>query len=215
MGEHELSDIHDYARRHEQAVEKLAQSSLTVGDKNLITRFVEYKGAEKVGVERQEKYLRILRVIGENFLGGSTYSSLTKEDVVRIVSGIERQPWTDWTKHDYRLILKTFVTWLGNPEAVEWVKVVKPKGLPDELLTEEDVQALINAALNRAIEHSLRCCMRADSVWGELGIMRLKDPSFDRWGGLANALDLRTHVRPRSGRRPAEDVWADTGYDGE
>lgn len=119
MGEHELSDIHDYARRHEQAVEKLAQSSLTVGDKNLITRFVEYKGAEKVGVERQEKYLRILRVIGENFLGGSTYSSLTKEDVVRIVSGIERQPWTDWTKHDYRLILKTFVTWLGNPEAVE------------------------------------------------------------------------------------------------
>ena len=196
-----MRGIHNFERRRASAVKRLEESSLSEGDRALITRFVEYKGAERVGIERQEKYLSILRAMGERFLGESSYSSLTKEDVVRIVSGIERMPWTEWTKHDYRLILKTFVTWLGNAEAVKWVKMAKPKGLPNELLTERDVQALIDASLNSRDRAFIAMLYEGGFRIGELGTMRVKDLTFDQWGAIAM-------VTGKTGMRRVRLIWS-------
>jgi len=196
-----MADIHDYERRRDRAQKALAQSSLTEEDKALITRFVEYKSAEKVGVERQEKYLRILRSIGERFMRESTFSSLKKEDVVRIVSQIERQPWTEWTKYDYRLILKTFMKWLEKAEMVAWVKTTKPRSLPTELLTEQDVQALIDASLNPRDKALIAMLYEGGFRIGELGTMRMKDLSFDEYGAIAM-------VTGKTGMRRVRLIWS-------
>jgi len=73
-----MVDIHNYELKRDRAAKALEGSKLSEGDRALIKRFVNYKKAEKVGVERQEKYLRILRTIGEQFLDGASFSSLKK-----------------------------------------------------------------------------------------------------------------------------------------
>jgi hypothetical protein len=93
------------------AEERLRNSTLLTGNKIEIQLFVEFKAAEKVGIARQEKYLRILRWIGEHYLPTISFERLTKDDVVKIVSKKERGNLSEWTKYDYELFLKTFLAW--------------------------------------------------------------------------------------------------------
>jgi integrase len=195
-------DIHHYERKRDRAAKALEGSKLSEGDRALIKRFVNYKKAEKVGLERQEKYLRILRIIGERFLrADESYSSLGKEDVVRIVSEIEGTKWKDWTKYDFRLILKTFLKWLGKTEEVAWVKTTKPKRLPDDLLSEQDVQAMIDAALNLRDKALIAMLYEGGFRIGELGTMQMKDLTFDRWGAIAM-------VNGKTGMRRVRLIWS-------
>jgi hypothetical protein len=64
-----MKDIHNYAKRLKRAVWRLEKAPINEIDKDLIRRFVEFKAAEKVGIPRQEKYFRMLRVIGERYIG--------------------------------------------------------------------------------------------------------------------------------------------------
>jgi integrase/recombinase XerD len=196
-----MVDIHDYERKRNGAARALERSKLSEGDRELIKRFVNYKVAERVSVGRQEKYLWILRTIGERFLGGATFSSLKKEDVVRIVTEIEGCPWSEWTKHDFRVFLKMFMKWLGKTEEVRWIKVTKPKGLPTDLLTEQDVQAMIDAALNLRDKALIAMLYEGGFRIGEIGSMRLKDLSFDRWGAIAM-------VNGKTGMRRVRLIWS-------
>lgn len=58
---------------------------------------------------------------------------------------VERASWSDWTKHDFKVILKKFYKWLRGsevyPEEVIWIKapVRNNNKLPEELLTEEEI----------------------------------------------------------------------------
>jgi len=196
-----MVDIHNYELKRDRAAKALEGSKLSEGDRALIKRFVNYKKAEKVGVERQEKYLRILRTIGEQFLDGASFSSLKKEDLVRIVSEIEERSWTEWTKYDFRLILKTFLKWLGKTEEVAWVKTTKPKGLPNEFLSEQDVQAMIDASLNLRDKALIAMLYEGGFRIGELGTMQVKDLTFDRWGAIAM-------VTGKTGMRRVRLIWA-------
>ena len=197
-----MVDIHNYEGKRERAARALEVSKkLSEGDRALIKRFVNYKKAEKVGVERQEKYLRILRTIGEQFLDGASFSSLKKEDVVRIVSEIEERSWREWTKYDFRLILKTFLKWLGKTEEVAWVKTTKPKGLPNELLSEQDVQAMIDASLNLRDKALIAMLYEGGFRIGELGAMRVKDLTFDEYGAV-------TMVTGKTGMRRVRLIWS-------
>jgi integrase/recombinase XerD len=195
-------DIHHYERKRDRAAKALEVSKLSEGDRALVKRFVNYKKAEKVGLERQEKYLRILRIIGDRFLReDESYSSLRKEDVVRIVSEIEGTKWKDWTKHDFRLMLKTFLKWLGKTEEVAWVKTTKPKKLPDDLLSEQDVQAMIDATVNLRDKALIAMLYEGGFRIGELGSMQMKDITFDRWGAIAI-------VNGKTGMRRVRLIWS-------
>jgi hypothetical protein len=84
-----MRDIHNYGARLIKAEERLTNSTLLTEKKIKIQRFVEFKAAEKVGIARQEKYLRILRWIGEHYVPTISFERLTKDDVVKIVSKID------------------------------------------------------------------------------------------------------------------------------
>jgi len=58
------------------------------------------------------------------------------------------------TKRDYKVILKQFYKWIHNgsyPEKVEWIDTTRKKSnktLPEDVLTEEDIQKLLDSANN-------------------------------------------------------------------
>jgi integrase/recombinase XerD len=154
-------------------------------DKLLITKFVNYKTAE-VGISRNRanKCTRILRLIATRYLRGSRYEDLTSDDVVRIVAEIERSEMKAWTKHDYKLVLRMFLEWLGKD--VSWIKVRNPRNdlQAEDMLTEDEVRAMIDAAASLRDKALVATLYDGGFRIAELGELRIKDVKFDNYGSV-------------------------------
>lgn len=198
-----MQDIHDFPALLARAMERLELSPLPADDKAAIARFVDFKATrDKIGIARQEKYLRLLRVIAEKYIEDMSFTAIkTEEDVMRIISEIDRSKLSGWTKHDYQLFLKTFLTWLGKADIVDWIRLPIPKSFPDEILTELEIQAMIDAAQNLRDKAFIAMLYEGGFRIGEIGGLRIKDISFDRYGAIAV-------VTGKTGMRRVRIIWA-------
>jgi len=83
------------------------------------------------------------------------FEDAAKEDILKLVQKVELSDYSDWTKHDYKAMLKIFYRWLrGTEEYPEEVKWIRPgrrrkKILPEELLTEDEVKKMVQVARNQ------------------------------------------------------------------
>jgi len=180
----------------------LERAAIPEEDRALIKEFVHYKTAsENLKLSGQDKYLRFLVLIAERYLDGRTYASLTREDVLEIVSNIERSSMSDWTKHSYRVSLKTFLVWAGKGKEVVWIKTPKPHKLPDEILNEEEISRMIDSALSLRDKAFIACLYEGGFRVGELGGLRIKDIEFDRYGAIAM-------VTGKTGMRRVRLIWS-------
>ncbi|MEK6902617.1 MAG: tyrosine-type recombinase/integrase, partial [archaeon] len=82
---------------------------------------------------------------------GKPFSECTRDDIEGLMVEIGQRDYAEWTKADYRIILKRFYKWLlGNneefPIQVKWIRYREPKNtiLPEELLTEEEVLRVVD-----------------------------------------------------------------------
>jgi len=197
-----MRDIYNCEGRLIKGEERLMNSRLvTEESKDKIRQFVEFKAAEKVGAARQEKYLRSLCLIAERYLPNGSFETLMKEDVVRIVAKIERSNFSAWTKHDYELFLKTFLAWLGKEDVVAWMKIAKPKSLPEDILDERDITRMLDAALGIRDKALIAVLYEGGFRIGELGGLRIKDVTFDKYGAIAL-------VTGKTGMRRVRLIWS-------
>jgi len=132
----------------------------------LIHQFVEFKTAGKVKLPRLSKYYSTLRLLAERHLKGRDFTALSKEDVISIVADIECSSLSDWSKCDYSSITKLFYRWLDKDELVSCIKVKTPAGktIPEDLATEADVHAMIDAA-NSSRDKALIACLYEGGFW--------------------------------------------------
>ncbi|MFW6083169.1 MAG: tyrosine-type recombinase/integrase [Thermoplasmatota archaeon] len=102
---------------------------------------------------RRYKYLTRLPKMGAKL--DKPFKETEREDIERIILWIKRR--TDinsTTKNDYKILLKRFYRWIGEgkyPECIEWLEINDKNNndkLPEEMLTEEDIEELIDNALN-------------------------------------------------------------------
>ncbi|MGC9444246.1 MAG: tyrosine-type recombinase/integrase, partial [Candidatus Methanospirareceae archaeon] len=164
----------------------LARASLAEEDKALITRFVDYKIAESgITKNRATKLSRTLRLIGERYLGGSHFQELTREATVRIVAEIaQSEDMKEWTRRDYKLILRMFLVWLGKDAA--WIKSKPPRNdlRAEEMLSREDVSALIDAANTLRDKALIASLYEGGFRIAELAMAQIKDVKFDTHGAV-------------------------------
>ena len=180
----------------------LDRAAIPEEDRKLIKEFVYYKTAsDNLKLSGQDKYLRFLVQIAKQYLGGRTYASLTREDVLEVVAGLERSNLSAWTKHNYRMTLKTFMTWAGKEKEVSWIKTIKPRKLPDEILTEQEISRMIDGALNLRDKAFIACLYEGGFRVGELAGARMKDVEFDRYGVLIM-------VEGKTGMRRVRLIWS-------
>jgi integrase/recombinase XerD len=183
-------------------MQRLERSAISEEDRKLIKDFVHYKTAsENLKLSGQVKYLRFLVVIAERYLGGRTFASLTREDMVEVIANLERSPLSAWTKHVYRVSLKTFLVWAGKEKEVAWIKTPKPRTLPDEILTEQEISRLIDGALSLRDKALIACLYEGGFRISELGGIRMKDVEFDRYGALVM-------VDGKTGMRRVRLIWS-------
>jgi site-specific recombinase XerD len=192
-------DIHKIGRRFECALEKLEKSSIRKEDKELILEFVDFAMSNGLTKTRILKYVNTLRVISSGLK--KPFKDASKQDIMHLVRKVEQSDYSEWTKHDYKAILKRFYKWFNGdevyPEAVRWIKTGIRKNkrkLPEELLSPEDVNKMIEVAHHSRDKALVSFLYETGCRIGEVLTMKIKHVVFDEYGAKVT-VDGKTGMR--------------------
>lgn len=179
-------DIHGFEDRLSSA-ERLIKKSNPVSARNsdLIGHFEDYCFSEGLSKGRITKYVLTLRKIAEQLK--EDFDRADRDNIESFVNWLERSDYSPWTKHDYKVTVKRFYKWLKGteddyPPEVKWIKTTLKKKdvlLPNQLLTEEEVQKLVDAADNPRNKAFIITTYESGARIGEIGGMRIKDVVFE------------------------------------
>lgn len=158
-------------------------------NKALISKFIEFCKADGIGKLRIIKLEYTIRKLSKMLK--IDFDKATKDDIVKLVGQLESSDYKDWTKHDYKVILKKFYKWLnGNetfPITVSWIKTSIKRSnnkLPDDLLTVEDIDALIKTATNIRDKAFASVLYESGCRIGELLNLKIKHITFDKYSPI-------------------------------
>jgi site-specific recombinase XerD len=158
------------------------------GNKMAILDFYSHKYSTGLSPMRLVKYLdmlqRLARMLKKDFRAAD------RQDIVKLVGDIERnRSYGEWTKHDYKVVLKHFYKWLRGeedyPGEVKWIRTsVKHAShrIPEELLTEAEVQQLVSLTEHPRDKALLAVLYESGCRIGEILTLRLKHVQPDRYG---------------------------------
>jgi len=150
-----MIDLHGYSERLERFKRNI--SKLKHG--RLALKFLDHLAALGLSQGRIVKYAEhlppLLRVMDFN------PKEAKRGDIEGVVAWINSQPYKEWTKHDYKIVLRKFIQYakVGDcsrtapmPEEVSWISLrVKEKDsrvTPDSLLSKEEYEAIVKMAEN-------------------------------------------------------------------
>ncbi len=180
-------DIYKYDEQLEKVFERIDKSEITDNNKKLIKDFLDYCFAEGLSVPRIIKYANTLLTLAK--ILDKDFDKATKRDIVRVVGRIERNGYSAWTKKDFKVTLKKFYKWLRQtedyPEEVKWLKTTLKKSeekLPEELLTEEDIQKMVNAVNDIRDKALIITLYESGARIGEIASLKIKQVHFDEQG---------------------------------
>jgi site-specific recombinase XerD len=192
-------DIHHYDRRIEAALRNIKNGNHNKSNKKILYEFYEYLVAEGLSKGRIAKYLWHLMKISEWM--NKSFKKANKTDVIKLIQVIENQKYTAHTKHDYKIVVKRFFKWLRGsknyPDEVEWIKTtIKETNtiIPDELLTEEDINKLIEVAKHPRDKAMIAFLYESGCRVGELLSLQIRHVVFDEFGAIVT-LNGKTGMR--------------------
>jgi integrase/recombinase XerD len=171
-------EIHDFSARLGR-VEASLENPLSPHNVDLIRQFEKSLFSEGIGLARITKYLGMLKQLAEML--DKDFDTVTRYDLEDVVYRIERSEYSPWTKSDYKVTLKRFYKWLkGNnelyPDEVKWITTTlktKNRLLPENLLTEDDIQRLIDTVDRPRDKAFIITLYESGARIGELGSLRL------------------------------------------
>lgn len=180
--------VYNYPRTLEKELEKLRSNSLGKENSETILRFHKLLIAEGLGLARQIKHLWTLRRIAT--LLNKPFTEATKDDMIDFVAKIERQEYSEWTKRDYKIILKRFYKWLRGcedeyPPEVRWIRARHnvSNGLQKkDLLTIDDVERIANSARDIRDKAFIWVYYESMRRLGEILTLQVGDVEFDELG---------------------------------
>lgn len=144
----------EFAERLEQLTENI-EASDGISDRNK-SLLLDYKRDLQLNDHAEAtilKNLTRLKVLAE--YSEKPLDEMDKSDVKDMVAWVQSQDYAESTIYTYKNVICGFWGWLEsdeNPEATDWITLKNPSGngdtLPQDLLTKEDVQKQIEAAMN-------------------------------------------------------------------
>jgi len=192
-----------------------------MGTEHLIKEFLRFLQLQGIQEERRKKYKyqvgKALQLLNKD------PHKATKKDLEDLINNIDNnKKYTEWTKHDYKVIIKKFFTWIHNkeiedldewetPKIVKWIKIKAPrtaKKLPSELITPKDIKLLEGHCRTLREKALLLTLYESGARIGELRNLKLKDVSFDKFGCILNLFGKTGFRQVRLvGSAPAISNW--------
>ncbi len=148
-----------------------------------ISNFINDLSAQGIKPNRLHKYVCVLGKL-------STWTSkplveCRKEELMELVRKIDLvKNYSDWTKHDRKVILKRFYRWVNgdeeHPQWLKWLKLSEPKNkiLPEELLTEEEIIKIIESSNYVRDKAFVATLFESGCRIGEILTLQIKNVSF-------------------------------------
>src|SRR2546425_11216334 len=136
-------EIHNYPTLMKGILNRIAASDLSEQNKKAILRFHDHLISLGLSLARQTKYLSTLLLIARRLR--RDFCELTRDDITQFVKSIELSEYTEWTKHDYKVIFKIFYRWQKNsntyPDEVAWIRCKRGKNniVPEALISVKDL----------------------------------------------------------------------------
>jgi integrase len=196
-----MKDIHEYSKRLDQALARVTKSNVIKDeDKQLLESFSTVLRAQGISVGRVAKYVCHLKTIAEMLpdltrsergLGGATTDEIDKLSIWIN----ESEKYRPHTKSDFTTVLKRFYQWLKAPpeEYSSWRKKhryppevedlnsgikASQRFLPSDLLTEDEVNSMIQAADWIMVKGAVALVDEIGPRPGEFLNMKVKDIIF-------------------------------------
>jgi integrase/recombinase XerD len=181
--------IYNYENRINRTLDRIHNSKIDEKSKKQLEDFYRECIIQGLSKARIAKYLDTLGRIAKWL--NKPFAEVQKEDLMSLVQKIESGDYSDWTKHDYKLILKIFYKWLKKtedyPEIVKWISTrVRNNNhvLPEEVLTEEDIQKLAEYTSNLRDKAFVLVLYESGCRIGELLSLKIRNVQFDDYGAV-------------------------------
>lgn len=206
-------DIHDYDKKYLQAKRAIDRAKISQRNKELIHTFERATFLkEALSQPRRIRILQALVILARNF-APCDFDEMDKPAVEEMVIKLDNtKRYSIWTKQSYRSVIKKFFKWLkqgddyakthGYPAIVSWIntnvkKKDKPRVKAADLLTEEEIQALINCAQHPRDKAFLSMLYELGARIGEIGGILIKDVTRDKYGYIVDLSGKTGHRTPR------------------
>ncbi|UCD13735.1 MAG: hypothetical protein JSW60_09305, partial [Thermoplasmatales archaeon] len=95
--------VHNSTRQLERAIFQIDNAKTSEHNKKFIKQFIRFLSAQGVKELRQVKYIYSLQKI-TSWLN-KDFDKATKLDIIDLCNNIEKNGYSDWTKHDYRVTI--------------------------------------------------------------------------------------------------------------
>jgi len=184
-------DLYRYDKRLKRTVElmKADRKMIPENTKNIIA-FSKARLARGTSYGRVAKVVYCLKRLSKML--NKPFGQADKENIISLMGELEATKYAEHTKYDFKVVLKMFYRWLlGNdedfPSLIKWLKPKirnKKSKLPEELITEEEVLKLVNAADNLRDKAMVLILYESGCRIGELLGLKMKNISFDKYGAV-------------------------------
>ncbi len=186
--------LYDHEKSLKATEERIRASNISRSNKQLIFKFESYCFAEGLSIARVLKHLTELKLLAD--MVGKDFRNMTRQEMMKLVEHIERMKRAERTKQDYKKLIRKFFKWMDKGDLVDWIKISRKdsKKLPEDLLSEEEIEKLINACehpRDRALVASL---YESGARISELGNLKIKHVKFDQYGAVL-IVDGKTGMR--------------------
>lgn len=160
-----------------------------------ILKFLEKLFSEGLSKPRIIKYGNHMIVISKMI--EKSFEMVKEEDIIKFLSQLEQSDYSQYTKIDYKVVLRRFFRFLGKGDLVKDIKTTlkrNKKKLPEELLTKDEVIKMIKAADHPRDKAIIAMLYEGGLRIGELASLKVKNVTFDEHGAIIK-------VRGKTGER--------------
>jgi len=210
--------LYNYPRRLELAIGHLNRDQAVCEEnRKAIISFSKGRLARGSTHGRAAKIVYCLRFLAKWLK--KPFRKATKEDLVALIGELEsNQNYSEYTRLDYKIVLKMFYKWLkGNdetyPPEIAWLK---PKlknekhKLPEDLITEDEVLKMVNEASHPRDRAFILVLYESGCRIGELLTLSMQNVQFDQYGAVLRVTGKTGDRRVRIiSSAPALASWID------
>ncbi len=174
----EVKATHGYARKPFQ---------ISDANRKHLSRYrINLENEGGTSLARRKRILHLMANLAEML--GTDFETATKEELEVLVSKIMNYPsWNETTRTMHKQTLKTFYKWFqGNneffPPKVSWIRCLKTANsnkLPEEMLSEEEVQRIIEASDHPMKKSLISVLWETGARVGEIGNAKIRSIQFD------------------------------------
>ncbi len=179
-----------------------------IGEENtqILMEYITFKRSENISERRLERILDFLYHLGKKM--DKRFLEMTQQDLEVLAAWINsNEKWSEWTRWSYLNMLKNFARWLNDRKGLELQpekiksKTPKNKLLPEDLITEDEINKLINGAPDLQFKTLLSVLYESACRISEILNLKIKHVKFNQYGAVIR-------VSGKTGARMIPLVWS-------